>query len=135
LVSIVLRSLALLLGGLAIIFIEHRKHTVSVESVDDITIKLAFWVGVFQVLAIHFPGVSRSGATIMSGQALGFSRKAAAEFSFYLAIPAMFGASLIKLYGLRDILSTSDVPLFAVGFIVAFISALLVIRMLLALRC
>ena len=75
--------------------------------------------------------MSRSGATIIGGLALGLSRRAATEFSFFLAIPAMFGASLVKLLGARDDLTAADAPLFAVGFLVAFVSALVVIRWLL----
>jgi undecaprenyl-diphosphatase len=126
-------ALALLLGGVAILLIERRRQKISVESVDDIPVIKALWVGLFQVLAILFPGVSRSGATIMGGLVLGLSRKASTEFSFFLAIPAMFGATLIKLYKVREILSANDIPLFAVGFVVSFIAALLVIKGLLAL--
>jgi len=125
-------ALALVFGGLAIILIEKRNHKIEVESVDDIPILKALWVGVFQVLAIIFPGVSRSGATIMGGLVLGLSRKASTEFSFFLAIPAMFGATLIKVIGIRDILSVNDVPLFSVGFVVSFIAALIVIKGLLS---
>lgn len=125
-------ALALVLGGAAILVIEGwRKHT-TIATVDDIPLLKAFGVGLIQVLAILFPGVSRSGATIMGGLALSFSRVAATEFSFFLAIPAMFGASLIKLIDARDVISTADLPFFVVGFIVAFVSAMVVIRWLLA---
>jgi len=89
-------------------------------------------VGLIQVLAILFPGISRSGATIMGGLVLGLSRTAATEFSFFLAIPAMLGASIIKLYKVRDLLSPADIPFFTVGFFVSFLSALIVIRGLLS---
>jgi len=124
-------ALAFALGGLAILLIERWYRTPEVDSVDRIPIKKALGVGLIQVLAIIFPGTSRSGATIMGGLVLGLSRTAATEFSFFLAIPAMFGASIIKLYKVRELLSAADVPLFTVGFIVSFVSALLVIRRLL----
>lgn len=123
---------ALVLGGVAILLVERFAARSTIESVDDIPLRTAVGVGVIQVLSIVFPGVSRSGATIMGGLALGLSRRAATEFSFFLAIPAMFGASAVKLVGARDALSAADVPLFAVGFVVSFVAALLVIRGLLA---
>lgn len=125
-------ALAFILGGVAIILIERRHRNPSVASVDDIPLKKAFSVGCIQVLALLFPGVSRSGATIMGGLVSGLSRTAATEFSFFLAIPAMLGASLIKLLKVRDLLSVADLPVFAVGFVVSFIAALFVIRGLLA---
>jgi undecaprenyl-diphosphatase len=123
---------ALVAGGVAILLVERKRKRVTVATVDEIPLAKAIGVGLFQVLAILFPGVSRSGATIMGGLALGLSRTAAAEFSFFMAIPAMFGASLIKLIKVRDDLDWSDVPMFAIGFLVAFVSALIVIRWLLA---
>ena len=125
-------ALALVAGGIAILLIERTVKRPSVESVDDIPVKKALGVGVFQVLAILFPGISRSGATIMGGLTLGLSRTAATEFSFFLAIPAMFGASIIKMGDVAEVMTASDVPVFAVGFVVAFVSALVVIRALLA---
>lgn len=124
--------LALIVGGFLILLIERYYRNPTVASVDDIPIRKALGVGLFQVLAILFPGLSRSGATIMGGLVLGLSRTASTEFSFFLAIPAMFGATLIKLAGVYDVLTIADGPLFAVGFVTAFISALVVIRALLA---
>jgi undecaprenyl-diphosphatase len=124
-------ALAFAIGVGAILLIERRYSNPDVKSVDRIPLKKALGVGLVQVLAIIFPGVSRSGATIMGGLALGLSRTAATEFSFFLAIPAMLGASIIKLYKVRDLLSTADLPFFTVGFFVSFLSALLVIRSLL----
>jgi undecaprenyl-diphosphatase len=119
---------ALIVGGLAIILIERMRHSARVRTVDDIPLKLAIGVGVFQVLAVMFPGVSRSAATIMGGLLLGLSRIAATEFSFFLAIPAMLGATTLKLWEARDVLGVADLPVFAVGGVVAFVSALFVIR-------
>jgi undecaprenyl-diphosphatase len=121
-------ALALVLGGLAILLIERIKHSDRVATVDDIPVKLAIGVGCFQVLAVVFPGVSRSAATIMGGLLLGLSRLAATEFSFFLAIPAMLGATSLKLWEARDVLGAGDLPVFLVGGVVAFLSALLVIR-------
>lgn len=125
-------ALALILGGFAILLVERMRRLPNVDNMDNIPAKKALGVGFVQVLAILFPGVSRAGATIMGGMALGLSRRAAAEFSFFLAIPAMLGASSIKLFKARDVIAAGDVPMFAVGFIVSFIVALLVIRGLLA---
>lgn len=125
-------AIALVLGGFAILAVERWSPRARVERVDDVPIRLALGVGVFQVLAVLFPGVSRSGATILGGMTLGLSRVASTEFSFFLAIPAMFGATLVKLYEARDLLSVSDAPVFLVGSVVSFLSALLVIRALIA---
>ncbi len=123
-------ALALVLGGVAILLIERLCKHATVDDVDDIPVKKALGVGVVQVLAILFPGVSRSGATIMGGLTLGLSRKAATEFSFFLAIPAMLGASIVKMGDVADVMTGADVPIFAVGFVTAFVSALLVVRWL-----
>ena len=123
-------ALALVVGGIAILLIERRFTRPRVEGVDDIPVKTALGVGIIQVLAILFPGISRSGATILGGLSLGLSRTAATEFSFFLAIPAMFGASLIKVGDIADVMTPADVPVFAVGFVTAFVSALIVIRAL-----
>lgn len=125
-------AIALVLGGVAILVIEGMAHRLRVPTVDDIPVRLALGVGLFQVLAVLFPGVSRSGATIMGGLLLGMSRVAATEFSFFLAIPAMFGATLLKMYGARELLSAADLPVFGLGAVVSFVSALLVIRALIA---
>jgi undecaprenyl-diphosphatase len=124
-------ALALVGGGLAILWLEGRRRRVRVETVDDIPWRRALGIGAIQVLSIVFPGVSRSGATIMGGLACGLSRLAATEFSFFLAVPAMLGATAIKMYGVRDLVTAADLPLFAIGFVVAFVSALVVIRKLL----
>ncbi|HQR18133.1 MAG TPA: undecaprenyl-diphosphate phosphatase [Gemmatimonadales bacterium] len=118
---------ALVLGGLAILLIERTKPVERVPTVDSLTPRLAFGVGLAQVLAL-FPGVSRAGATILGGYLLGLSRTAATEFSFFLAVPVMFAATLLDLVSSRDALSAGDIPVFAVGFVVSFLSALVVIR-------
>ncbi len=125
-------ALALVGGGIAILALEARRRTVVVPTVDEIPWRRALGVGAVQVLSIIFPGVSRSGATIMGGLACGLSRTAATEFSFFLAVPAMLGATAIKMYGVREMVTTADLPMFAIGFAVAFVSALIVIRKLLA---
>jgi undecaprenyl-diphosphatase len=99
--------------------------------VDDIRPPSALGVGLAQLVSL-VPGVSRSGATIMGGLALGLSRVAATEFSFFLAIPVMFAASGYDLWKSWHLLSAADAPVFAVGFVVSFVSAIFVIRALLA---
>ena len=118
---------ALIAGGIAILLIEKMDHRSHVKSMDDITLKQAVGAGVAQCLAL-FPGVSRSGATIMGGLLIGFDRKVAVEFSFFLAIPTMFAATGYDLLSNLHALSLSDAPLFALGFITAFFSALIVIK-------
>jgi undecaprenyl-diphosphatase len=125
-------SLALGLGGVAILMIERWYKQPSVETVDHVPWEKALGVGVIQILSILFPGVSRSGATIMGGLVLGLSRTAATEFSFFLAIPAMLGASAVKLIGAHKMMTPGDLPFFSVGLIVSFVVALIVIRRLLA---
>ena len=101
-----------------------------IESVDEMTAVDALKVGLVQCLAM-IPGASRSGATIIGGMVLGLSRKAATEFSFYLAIPTLIGAGAYSLYKERALLSVADVPVFAVGLIFSFISAWVCVRWLL----
>jgi len=118
---------ALIVGGLAILFIEKMDHSSHVKEVEGITLKQALATGFAQCLAL-FPGVSRSGATIMGGLLIGFDRKVAVEFSFFLAIPTMFAATGYDLLKNLPALSAADIPLFAVGFITAFFSSLVVVR-------
>jgi undecaprenyl-diphosphatase len=121
---------ALIVGGIAILLVERLHRPVGIDDVEAVPVRTALGVGFAQVLAL-FPGVSRSGATILGGYALGLSRKAATEFSFLLAIPIMIAATLYKLVSDRHLLGGEDVPIFAVGFVTAFISALVVIRVFL----
>lgn len=122
---------ALVVGGVAILLIERYARTGRVQAVDDMTWKDALAVGVAQSVAL-FPGVSRSGATIMGGMLSGMSRFAATEFSFFLAIPTMFAASFYSLYKEWHLLTVADIPMFAVGFVAAFLGGLVVVRFLLA---
>ena len=118
---------ALIAGGVAILVIEKMDHRSHVKEVDRITMKQAASAGLAQCLSL-FPGVSRSGATILGGLLIGFDRKVAVEFSFFLAIPTMFAATGYDLLKNLHALSASDIPLFLLGFITAFFSALVVIK-------
>lgn len=121
---------ALIVGGVLMLLIERYAPAPRVTEVDDMRAADALKVGFAQVLAL-FPGVSRAGATIMGGLVTGLSRTAATEFSFFLAIPTMFAATLFDLYKSAAFLAWSDAPLFVVGFVTSFISALIVIRLFL----
>jgi undecaprenyl-diphosphatase len=123
-------AMAFIIGGVLILWAERRKHVVDVERVEDMDWKHALKVGLMQCLAL-IPGTSRSGATIIGGLFFGLSRKAATEFSFFLAIPIMFAATFYDVYKHRDILHIDDVGVFIVGFVASFISALLAVRGLL----
>ena len=123
-------AMALVIGGVLILWAERRDHVIEVEQVDDMDWKHALKVGLAQCLAL-IPGTSRSGATIIGGLFFGLSRKAATEFSFFLAIPIMFAATFYDVYKHREFLEWDDLGLFAVGFVAAFISALLAVRGLL----
>lgn len=124
-------AIALIVGGLLILWAERRPHRITVETVDDMTWQDALKIGFAQSLAL-IPGTSRSGATIIGGLLFGLSRKAAAEFSFFLAIPTMFAASLYDLYKHRALLDMADLQLFVVGFVAAFAAGLLAVKALLA---
>jgi undecaprenyl-diphosphatase len=121
---------AFVVGGILILWAERRNHKVDVERVEDMDWKHALKVGLMQCLAL-IPGTSRSGATIIGGLFFGLSRKAATEFSFFLAIPVMFAATFYDLYKNREILNFDDGSVFAVGFIASFVSALVAVRGLL----
>jgi len=118
---------ALIIGGVLILWAERRKHVVRAETVDDMTWRDALKVGFAQAVAM-IPGTSRSGATIIGGLLFGLSRKAAAEFSFFLAIPTMFAATSYDVYKNWHLFSAEDIGLFAVGGAASFISALLAVR-------
>ncbi|MGY6216517.1 undecaprenyl-diphosphate phosphatase [Methylolobus aquaticus] len=121
---------AFIVGALVILWAERRTHRITVETVDDMTWRDALKLGLAQTFAL-IPGTSRSGATIIGGLLFGLSRKAATEFSFFLAIPTLFAATAYDLYKTRGLLSTDDIGLFAVGFAAAFISAFVAVRALL----
>ena len=108
--------------------LEGRRHA-RVETVDDMSALDALKVGLMQCLAL-IPGTSRSGATIIGGMILGLSRKAATEFSFYLAIPTLIGAGVYSVWKQRDVIAAAELPVFAVGLLLAFASAWLCIRWL-----
>ncbi len=118
---------ALVVGGVLILIIERWRPPVRVEVVGDLAPPTALGIGLAQVLSL-VPGTSRSGATIMGGYAIGLSRTAATEFSFFLAIPVMFAATCYDLLKSWGSLSGADAPFFAVGFLVAFVSALVVVK-------
>jgi undecaprenyl-diphosphatase len=122
--------LALIAGGLIILLIEYWSPRSAVKDVNQVPPRTALGIGMAQVLSL-VPGTSRSGATIMGGYALGLSRVAATEFSFFLAIPVMLAATGYDLLKSRGVLSAGDVPMFAVGFVVSFISAMFVVKALL----
>ncbi len=121
-------SFALILGGVAIIAIERMAKHVQFTSIDNVPFSRIAAVGFCQAIAM-FPGVSRSGATIMGGLLLGFDRKTAAEFSFLLAIPTMLGASTLDLWKNRAALSADDASLLGVGFAAAFVAAFLTVKL------
>jgi undecaprenyl-diphosphatase len=120
-------ALALIVGGLLILLIEWLKPRERVHEVAAVRPSTALGIGLAQILSL-VPGTSRSGATIMGGYALGLSRRAATEFSFFLSIPVMFAATLYDLFKSRGALSAADAPAFAIGFLVAFVSALVVVK-------
>jgi undecaprenyl-diphosphatase len=121
---------ALVVGGIAILVIERWDPPATVTSLDAIPYRTALGVGIAQVLSL-VPGTSRSGATILGGYALGLSRPVATEFSFFLAVPIMFAATLFDLFKSRGALTPDTVPMFTVGFLVAFVSALFIVRLFL----
>lgn len=121
---------ALVVGGVVMLWAERRKHRVRAESVDEMTWKDALKVGCAQCLAM-IPGTSRSGATIIGGLLFGLSRKAATEFSFFLAMPTMVGAALYSGYKYRELFRPDDLPVFALGFVTSFIFAMIAVRALL----
>ena len=120
-------AVALIVGGILILLIERLAPEPKVSDVTGVPTRTAFGIGLAQVLSL-IPGVSRSGATIMGGYSLGLSRTAATEFSFFLAIPVMFAATVYDLLKSWSVLGATDIPLFTVGFIVSFVSALIVVK-------
>lgn len=126
-------ALAFIVGALVIWVVERRNRRQlgsRVDTVDDMSVVDAIKVGLAQCFAL-IPGTSRSGATIIGAMAFGLSRRAATEFSFFLAIPTLFGATAYSLYKERALLSAADLPMFGLGGLAAFISAFLCVRWLL----
>ena len=125
-------AIALIVFGIAFILIENRNKNLSpkITTLEDITYRTALIIGVFQLLAAIFQGTSRSGATIVGALLIGVSRTVAAEFTFFLAIPVMLGASLLKLLKFGFSFSGMELTILAVGMTVAFVVSILVIRFL-----
>jgi undecaprenyl-diphosphatase len=120
-------AFALMVGGVLLLFVERFAARARVQKLEEITPKMALQVGLFQCLAL-WPGMSRSGSTIFGGVLLGMSRTAAAEFSFLVAVPVMFVATGVDLMKNISVLSSADVPAFAVGFVVSFVTALFAVK-------
>jgi undecaprenyl-diphosphatase len=125
--SPIIVAAALVAGGVAILAIEALEPRTTTPELTKTSRRQALGIGLAQVLSL-IPGVSRSGATIMGGYALGLSRAAATEFSFFLSVPVMFAATGFDLLKSRELVHAGDIPLFATGFIVAFISAVVVVK-------
>ena len=123
-------ALAFIIGAFVILWAERRESRVTVHSVDDMGWRDALMVGIAQAFAL-IPGTSRAGATIIGGMLFGLSRRAATEFSFFLAVPTLFAASAYDLYRNRHLLGSGDLELFFVGLVSAFCSAFLCVRWLL----
>jgi undecaprenyl-diphosphatase len=127
-------ALAFIIGGFVILWVESRNkqqaEAARVATVDDMSLVDALKIGCAQAFAL-IPGTSRSGATIIGGMMFGLSRKAATEFSFFLAIPTLLAATVYSVYKERALLSVADLPLFGIGGVAAFISAFLCVRWLL----
>lgn len=121
---------ALVIGGVVMLWAEKRQHRIQAETVDDMRWTHALKVGFAQCLAL-VPGTSRSGATIIGGLLFGLSRKAATEFSFFLAMPTMVGAAVYSGYKYRELFQPGDFMVFAIGFVTSFIFAMLAVRALL----
>ena len=125
-------SIALAVFGIAFIVIENwnKSRTPKVTSLSEITYQTALMIGVFQVIAAVFPGTSRSGATIVGALLIGVSRTVAAEYTFFLAIPVMFGASLLKTVKFGFDITSLEMTLLLVGTVVSFVVSLFVLRFL-----
>lgn len=121
---------ALVIGGVIMLWAERREHKVAVDHVDEMNWSHALRIGLVQCLAM-IPGTSRSGSTIIGGLLFGLSRKAATEFSFFLAMPTMVGAAVYSGYKYRELFQPDDFPVFAIGFVVSFIFAMIAVRGLL----
>lgn len=118
--------IGLIIGGILMIIAARVKRKVTSENTDDITYKQAIGIGLFQCLAL-WPGFSRSGATISGGLLLGTSQKAAADFTFMISVPVMLGATVLDMYDSRELLTADALFLFLIGFITAFVVAMIAV--------
>ncbi len=127
-------AIALIVFGIGFIIIENwnKGKTSKVNGLGELTYQMAIWIGVFQVIAAVFPGTSRSGATILGALLIGVSRKVASEYTFFLAIPVMFGASLLKLVKFGFDFTGMEIACLLTGSIVAFVVSIFILRFLLA---
>ena len=127
-------SVMLILVGICFIVIENynKKRTPKINSIADITYPIAFYIGLFQLIAAIFPGTSRSGATIVGALLLGVSRTVAAEFTFFLAVPVMFGASALKLVQYGFSYTGQEIAILLVGLVTAFVVSLFIIKFLMS---
>ena len=123
-------ALALIIFGILFIVIENKNHKAKINSLEEITYNTALLIGIFQLIAAIFPGTSRSGATILGALMIGVSRTVAAEFTFFLAIPVMFGASLLKLIKFSFNFTGMEADILITGMLFAFITSLFVIKFL-----
>ena len=125
-------AIALIVFGILFIVIEnkHKNKVAIINSIDDITFKTAFLIGLFQLIAAIFPGTSRSGATILGGLMLSMSRTVAAEFTFFLAVPVMFGASFLKIVKFGFDFTTDEIGILISGLVTAFVVSVFAIKFL-----
>ena len=126
-------AIMLILFGVLFIIIEtvHKGKPSKINSLSELSFQTAFVIGLFQLIAAIFPGTSRSGATIVGALMIGVSRTVAAEFTFFLAIPVMFGASLLKLVKFGLAFTSTELAILLIGMVTAFVSSLIIIRFLL----
>ncbi len=127
-------AIALIVFGIGFIIIENwnKGKVAKVNGLSELTYQMAVWIGVFQVIAAVFPGTSRSGATILGALLIGVSRKVASEYTFFLAIPVMFGASLLKLLKFGFDFTGMEIACLLTGCVVAFVVSIFILRFLLA---
>lgn len=125
-------AIALIVFGIAFIIVENwnKGRTPKVNTIDELTYKMALIIGVFQLIAAIFPGTSRSGATIVGALLIGISRTVAAEFTFYLAVPVMFGASLLKIIKYDGGFTSQQIMILVTGMVIAFVVSIFVIKFL-----
>ncbi|MBR3199186.1 MAG: undecaprenyl-diphosphate phosphatase [Bacilli bacterium] len=123
-------SIALIVFGILFIVIENKNKKAKINSLEEITYNIALLIGIFQLIAAIFPGTSRSGATILGALMIGVSRTVAAEFTFFLAVPVMFGASLLKLVKFSFAFTGLELAILLTGMFVAFITSMFVIKFL-----